>query len=48
MMRAALLLRTTTKSIAAIAAETGYDDTPYFNRTFKRLIGKTPGDYRTR
>jgi AraC-like DNA-binding protein len=48
MMRAAQLLRSTRQSITSIAAEVGYVDPPFFTRTFKRLVGQTPRQYRTR
>lgn len=34
--------------VAQIAYECGFRDVPYFNRTFKRLIGLTPKEYRAR
>jgi AraC family transcriptional regulator, arabinose operon regulatory protein len=48
MMHAIWLLRTSNKPIGVIAAESGFEETPFFNRTFKRLIGCTPGQYRLR
>ena len=32
--------------ILAVALECGFADIAYFNRTFKRLVGRTPGAYR--
>ena len=44
--RACQLLDTTDKSIAAIAAEVGYDDPYYFTRCFRRIVGSPPRSYR--
>lgn len=44
--RAAQLLRETDKSVAAIAAETGFQSAGYFCRRFRALFGASPGDYR--
>ena len=40
------LLDTTDHSIAAIAAEVGYEDPYYFTRCFRRVIGSSPRAYR--
>ena len=40
------LLDTTYKSIAAVAAATGYPDSFYFARQFKKVYGETPFGYR--
>ncbi len=48
MMTAAQLLRATHTPISGIADHVGYVDAPYFSRTFKRLIGCTPRQYRNR
>jgi len=40
------LLDTTDQSIAAIAAEVGYEDPYYFTRCFRRVIGSSPRTYR--
>lgn len=40
------LLRKTDKKIIDIAYEVGYKDIKYFNTVFKRINGKTPGEYR--
>lgn len=40
------LLQETEKSVTAIGAEVGIDNTPYFIRTFKKKIGCTPFAYR--
>ncbi|WP_231571430.1 helix-turn-helix domain-containing protein [Gordoniibacillus kamchatkensis] len=31
-----------------IAAEVGYDDYPHFTKTFKKIFGLTPSDYRAK
>ena len=43
---AVILLRSTNKSISEIAMETGFSDTNYFGRQFKRITGMPPGEYR--
>lgn len=40
-------LLTTSKPIADIAHDSGFDDPSYFARVFKRLCGVTPGYYRS-
>jgi AraC-like DNA-binding protein len=40
------LLATTDFAIGQIASESGFNDLPYFNRQFKKLIGSTPLAYR--
>jgi AraC family transcriptional regulator len=45
--RAALRLRRTTDPIAAIAFEAGFNDLSTFNRRFRRIMGMTPGCWRT-
>jgi AraC-like DNA-binding protein len=40
------LLETTDRTIADIACETGFYDHSHFTRTFKRIIGVSPGQYR--
>lgn len=42
----ARLLQSSTRSIAAIAAEVGYESEPAFNRAFRRTFGEPPGRYR--
>ena len=41
-------LRETTDSIAEIASSAGFYDQGHFARTFKRLTGSTPSEYRRR
>jgi len=45
--RAKSLLTSTDNTLAAIAQEIGFSDEPHFSRTFKRMIGMTPGRFRT-
>jgi AraC family transcriptional regulator len=45
--RAALRLRRTTDPISAIAYEAGFNDLSTFNRRFRRIMGMTPGCWRT-
>ncbi len=40
------LLRTTSRSIAHVAADVGLPNTTYFSTVFKRYTGRTPTDYR--
>lgn len=44
--RAALRLRDSTDSIAAIAFDAGFGDLSTFNARFKDVFGKTPGEWR--
>jgi AraC family transcriptional regulator len=44
--RAAVELRNSRDSVAAIAADCGFADLSTFNRQFKRLMGATPGTFR--
>lgn len=46
--RARELLATTSLRTYEIAARVGYADYKYFSKTFKRLVGCSPGDYRNR
>ena len=46
--RAAVRLRTSDEPISAIAFDAGFGDLSTFNRRFRRLIGCSPGAYRTR
>lgn len=43
-----LMLQETNMPIADICYAVGFNDVPYYNRTFKKLKGVTPKDYRTR
>lgn len=43
-----LMLRETGRPIADVCYAVGFNDIPYYNRTFKRLKGLTPKDYRSR
>lgn len=44
--KARVLLKTTSKSIAQIGFEVGYEENSNFTRTFKRVAGCTPNTYR--
>jgi AraC-like DNA-binding protein len=44
--KAQLLLLTTTLSVKDIAYSLAFDNIGYFDRTFKRMAGVTPGEYR--
>ena len=43
----AQMLKTTSRSVAEIAAEVGYESEPAFNRAFKREFGLPPARFRT-
>jgi AraC-like DNA-binding protein len=43
---AMLALRGTDEKILSIALESGFNDVAYFNRRFKQIVGRTPGEYR--
>jgi transcriptional regulator GlxA family with amidase domain len=45
--RARSFLRAGHKSIKEIAAATGYQDVQHFTRSFKRVVGVAPAQYRT-
>jgi AraC family transcriptional regulator len=47
MTRAALRLRTTDEPVSTIAFDAGFGDLSTFNRRFRRLMGCSPGAYRT-
>jgi transcriptional regulator GlxA family with amidase domain len=40
------LLRSSARSVAAIAAEVGYDSEAAFSRAFKRELGASPAAWR--
>jgi AraC-like DNA-binding protein len=44
--KAALLLRDGDKKLTEVANAVGYDSDGSFNKTFKRIVGLTPGEYR--
>lgn len=44
--KAQLLLVVENRPIKDIACALSFDNVSYFNRLFKKLVGKTPGDYR--
>jgi AraC-like DNA-binding protein len=46
MEKAQLLLLTTNQTVKDIAYSLSFDNIGYFDRTFKRLTGVTPGEYR--
>jgi AraC-like DNA-binding protein len=46
--RAAIRLRRTTNPISAVAYEAGFNDLSTFNRRFRRIMGTTPGAWRSR
>lgn len=43
---AAMKLRSTNDKLSAIAADAGYESAAAFTKAFKRILGKTPGEYR--
>ena len=43
---AAIRLRSTNDKLSAIAADAGYESAAAFTKAFKRILGKTPGEYR--
>ncbi|ESY83226.1 AraC family transcriptional regulator [Mesorhizobium sp. LNHC220B00] len=45
--RAAVRLRTSNDAISTIAFEAGFNDLSTFNRRFRRVMGETPGRYRS-
>jgi AraC family transcriptional regulator len=40
------LLRSGEKSIAQVAFDTGFADQSHFSRSFRQMMGTTPGRYR--
>jgi AraC family transcriptional regulator len=45
--RAAQLLRETDRPFASIAADSGFCDQSHMNRSFRRVLGRTPSEVRT-
>lgn len=45
-LNACKMLRETSEKITYIAGCAGYDNVSYFNRIFKKYVGKTPSQYR--
>ena len=43
---AAIRLRSTNDKLSAIAVDTGYESAAALTKAFKRILGKTPGEYR--
>ena len=48
LQKAASLLRTSTRTLAEIASDVGYESEAAFNKAFKKGMGTPPGEYRTR
>jgi len=46
MERAANILLSTQKKISDVAGEVGYEDIKYFGQQFKKIMGRTPSEYR--
>jgi LacI family transcriptional regulator len=46
--RAKSMLATTDLSVALVAERAGFEHVEYFSVAFKRVVGETPGSYRTR
>jgi signal transduction histidine kinase/AraC-like DNA-binding protein len=44
--QAKLLLETTDLNVAAISAQVGFDDSAYFSKVFRSLVGQSPKEYR--
>ncbi len=44
--KASQLLKSTDKSISEIAQDCGFSGSSYFSETFKRIVGKTPREFR--
>ena len=40
------LLETEAASVSQCCYRSGFNDIPYFNRTFRRIVGMSPGEYR--
>ena len=41
------ILRESSDKIASVSVKVGYDNVSYFCRIFKKLVGKSPSQYRT-
>jgi transcriptional regulator GlxA family with amidase domain len=48
LQKAKELLHTTEDSITSVAAQTGFDDSAYFSRVFRKHNGMSPQEYRQR
>lgn len=44
--KSARLLRDTDDAVSEVAVRTGFNNISYFNRTFRKYMHMTPGDYR--
>lgn len=44
--RAKVLLADPSMRVHAVAEQVGYNDVAHFSKSFKRIVGKTPGEYR--
>lgn len=44
--RAKQLLRNPSMRVHEVAEQTGFSDVAHFSKTFKKIVGKTPGEYR--
>ena len=44
--RAKVLLADPAMRVHAVAEEVGYNDVAHFSKSFKKIVGKTPGEYR--
>ena len=46
MEHACMLLKTSNLTVNNIAEQSGYEDNVYFRKVFRKVIGKTPVEYR--